>query len=139
MKIESTRLQTAQAEPLSKNEVLSLPSADVLAKRDASVSSGQNVVMGGKLNLPQGSVTKVNDALSESGSSLQFQLDQDAHKMVLYLKDSKTGEVLRQFPDKEALQISQQITEYLDAVKNRSASRGDALGKLSGMIMNTNA
>ena len=42
---------------------------------------------------------KANGFFSKNGNLLKFELDQDAGKMVFYLKDAQTGETLRQIPD----------------------------------------
>jgi flagellar protein FlaG len=83
-------------------------------------------------------VEKMNDVIKANGSEMQFQMDQDAGRMVLYLKDAKTGETLRQIPDKEALRISQQIDDYLEGLKTQNPKE-DAVGKLSGLMTDVKA
>jgi uncharacterized FlaG/YvyC family protein len=83
-------------------------------------------------------VEKVNSVLKQSDTELQFQFDKDAGKMVLYLKDAKTGETLRQIPGEAALRISKDIDTYLSGLKSHQNAK-DAVGQLSGLITDTKA
>jgi flagellar protein FlaG len=137
MKIDNAQALTAQSTPFVGRQV------DALAKRVSSEVTGETVVSApapqpesAKPQLTSEMVAQVNDAIKIDGSQLQFQLDQDAGKMVLYLKDAQTGETLRQFPDKEALRISKQIGDYLEGLKSHQNPK-DAVGSLSGLITDT--
>lgn len=45
---------------------------------------------------------------------LRFEKDEDTEKMVIFIKNSETGEVIRQIPSKEFIAISKHISEYLE-------------------------
>lgn len=81
-------------------------------------------------------VSQVNKVLKASGNDLEFKLDQDAGRMIVYLKDSQTGETLRQIPDETLLRISKNIGQYLDDL-NALASKKDGSLLLSGIITDT--
>jgi uncharacterized FlaG/YvyC family protein len=139
MKIDNAQSLTAQSFPFVGKDALSkvtTEALDVSNAKDSNEQASQSVGQPQPLS-PQ-TVTQANKMLKTSNSELQFQLDQDAGKMVLYLKDAKTGETLHQFPDKEALRISKQINDYLDGLKSHQQP-STALGKLSGLITDIKA
>lgn len=59
-------------------------------------------------------VKKLNDSMSSSSQSLQFSVDHDSKEIVVKLIDQNTGDVLRQIPTPEALQMAKAIDETLD-------------------------
>jgi uncharacterized FlaG/YvyC family protein len=140
MKIDNAQALTAQSSPFvgkdALSKVVTTVALDTSNAKKANEQASQSVSQPQSLSLQ--TVTQANKMLKTSNSELQFQLDQDAGKMVLYLKDSKTGETLHQFPDKEALRISKQINDYLEGLKSHQHSNG-AVGQLSGLITDTKA
>jgi flagellar protein FlaG len=60
------------------------------------------------------SVTRQIDTyLRSMNRSLQFRLDEGTGQMVVTLRDSETGEVIRQVPGEDALRIAQRIENGL--------------------------
>lgn len=57
-------------------------------------------------------VSRVNDALRETGQSLQFEMDEDSGRIVVRIVDTTTKEVLRQVPGRELLEISRAVERY---------------------------
>jgi flagellar protein FlaG len=143
MKIDNAQALTAQSTPFVGKEAALLAKAATPSAVSAT-SGGDATRLGASqpisLTQPpsQALVTEVNDVFKLNNSALQFQLDQDAGKMVLYLKDSQTGETLRQFPDEMTLRISKQINDYLESAKSYQNAK-DAVGQLSGLITDTKA
>jgi flagellar protein FlaG len=136
MKIDNSPALTTQSSPFVGKDASSAIKTVTPADAGATVSelnASQSVSEARPLT--QSQVSQVNDAFKANNSELQFQLDQGAGKMVLYLKDAKTGETLRQFPDKEALRMSKQIDDYLSGLKSHQNPK-DAVGQLSGLITN---
>lgn len=84
-------------------------------------------------------VEDVNAFFSKNANQLQFELDQDADKMVFYLKDAQTGETLRQIPDETVLRISKNINQFLETQQRQASSAVDASTLLSGLITDTRA
>lgn len=54
-------------------------------------------------------VDNINKFLQQSNKSIRFSVDTDTQKTVVKLVDSDTGDVLRQYPSKEMLEISKSI------------------------------
>ena len=80
-------------------------------------------------------VDKLNKAFSQVQNQIQFALDEKSGRMVFYMKDSGTGEVIRQIPDASLLKISQHISEYLEGVQ-QSPRKEASKSSLSGLIAN---
>jgi flagellar protein FlaG len=60
----------------------------------------------------QGAVDKINSAMKEINSNLQFSIDDDTKRVVVKVVESKTGEVIKQFPSEEALAIAKAIDRF---------------------------
>ncbi|BBP43124.1 flagellar protein FlaG [Thiosulfativibrio zosterae] len=76
-------------------------------------------------NLPQGAevqskekvdslLTGLNSQLQTLQSFLKFEKDEDNQKMVFFIKNSETGETIRQIPSQDLLDISKNISKYLE-------------------------
>lgn len=50
-----------------------------------------------------------NQKLADDGHEMRFEYDRDANRLIVRLVDSNTHEVLRQFPNDEALRAARQI------------------------------
>lgn len=59
----------------------------------------------------QNVVDSINKTLSQANKNIQFSVDSDTKKTVIKLMDTETGDVIRQYPSKEALAISQSIDQ----------------------------
>lgn len=59
----------------------------------------------------QNIVDGINRALKQADKNLEFSIDEDTKKAVIKLVDSETGDVIREFPSKEALAISHAIEQ----------------------------
>ena len=62
-------------------------------------------------------VENLNAQLEKLNNYLRFEKDEDTEKMVIMIKDSETNEVIRQIPSEAFLEISRNISEYLEANK----------------------
>ncbi|BBE49942.1 Flagellar protein [Ferriphaselus amnicola] len=60
----------------------------------------------------QGAVDKINSSMKEINSNLQFSIDNDTKRVVVKVVESKTGEVIKQFPSEEALSIAKAIDRF---------------------------
>lgn len=56
-------------------------------------------------------VDNINRALKQTGKNLEFSVDESTKKQMFKLKDSETGEVIRQYPTEEMLAISRAIDQ----------------------------
>ena len=59
----------------------------------------------------ESAVRELNQSMKASNSNLSFSVDQDTQQTVVSVMDSQTGEVIKQFPSKEAIAISKAIGE----------------------------
>ena len=66
----------------------------------------------------------LNEQLQTLQSFLKFEKDEDNQKMVFFIKNTETGETIRQIPNKELLTISKNISNYLEAVQQSSDLTG---------------
>ncbi len=63
------------------------------------------------------SVTKQIDSFLRSiGRTINFRVDPASGEMVVSVLDANTGEVIRQVPGEEALQLAQRIEDGLSAI-----------------------
>jgi flagellar protein FlaG len=64
-------------------------------------------------------VSKVKEAFQQSGSHLQIEVDQDLNRVVVKILSGESGEVIRQIPPQEVI----------DLAKNFSGSKGALFGE----------
>lgn len=74
----------------------------------------------------------VNEKVKALQSFLKFEKDEDTEKMVFSIKNSETGEVIRQIPSKQLLDVSKQISQYLDRVQQQAP--GDRTSTPVGLL-----
>jgi len=56
-------------------------------------------------------VDNINRALKQSSKNLEFSVDESTKRQMFKLKDSETGDVIRQYPTEEMLAISRAIDQ----------------------------
>lgn len=54
-------------------------------------------------------VDSINKAMKQTNSNLEFSVDKETNKTIIKVVESRTGEVIRQFPSEEVLAISRAI------------------------------
>lgn len=64
----------------------------------------------------QSAVDNINKALQQSGKTLEFSVDESTKLRVFHLKDTETGDVIRQYPSEEMLEISRSIDQFQQAL-----------------------
>ncbi|CAH1195963.1 Flagellin protein flaG [Candidatus Nitrotoga sp. BS] len=118
----------AQASPLAKvsNDRLASNSQSVVVSAPPSNSAAQSV---GPPAPPQLSAVQVaeqpvslaqlknvvndaNKALQQSNQSLEFSVDADTQKSIVKLIDTETGDLIRQFPSEQMLDIASAIGKF---------------------------
>ena len=77
-------------------------------------------------------LNSVNEKVKALQSFLKFEKDEDTEKMVFSIKNSDTGEVIRQIPSKELLEVSKQISQYLERVQQQAP--GDRTSTPVGLL-----
>lgn len=56
-------------------------------------------------------VAEMNRAMRQSNRSLEFSVDEESERVVVRLKDSETGELIRQIPSEETLAIARYLAD----------------------------
>lgn len=56
-------------------------------------------------------VDNINKSLKQANKNLEFSVDESTKKQMFKLKDSETGDVIRQYPTEEMLAISRAIDQ----------------------------
>ena len=59
----------------------------------------------------ENAVRNLNQSMKANNSNLAFTVDEETQQTVVSVMDSQTGEVIKQFPSKEAIAISKAIGE----------------------------
>ncbi|WP_066454225.1 flagellar protein FlaG [Castellaniella caeni] len=54
----------------------------------------------------------VNDSLKAWSTGMRFDMDEDAHQLVVSIVDSETGKVLRKIPSEAMLRIARMIAQF---------------------------
>lgn len=73
----------------------------------------------------------LNSQLQKLQNYLKFERDEDSDRMVIFIKDRETDEVIRQIPTQEFLAISKSIGQYLDMSKQVSEKISPPIGLLT--------
>ena len=83
----------------------------VVAPKGESVPVKQSQPEGRKPSVAEleRAVRDLNQSMKENNSNLAFVVDPDTEQTVVRVMDSTTGEVIKQFPSKEAIAIAKAI------------------------------
>ncbi|MCF6345040.1 MAG: flagellar protein FlaG [Thiomicrorhabdus sp.] len=73
----------------------------------------------------------LNTELKQLQNYMKFERDKDSQNMVVFIKDSETGELIRQIPTQEFLNISKTITQFLEMQKQSSEKISPPVGMLT--------
>lgn len=57
----------------------------------------------------QDAVDHINNAMRQNNSNVEFTIDKDSKRTIIKVIESKTGEVIRQYPSEEVLAIAHAI------------------------------
>ncbi len=61
---------------------------------------------------------RLQDLARASRRQLEFRVDQDSNRVVISVRDERTGELIRQIPDATALRISQRLESQAEALRH---------------------
>jgi flagellar protein FlaG len=64
---------------------------------------------------------KINDEMQAWSTQVQFSIDPDTHRVVVSIKDSKTGDVIETIPSETVLHIAKMITKMQGTAIQASA------------------
>jgi len=82
------------------------------AKAVAAITPAQNAPVQPSSEELNSAVAAINQAMQQSNQSLEFSVDTDAHRTVVRMVDTSTGELIRQFPSEATLAISRGIEQF---------------------------
>ena len=66
------------------------------------------------------SVSKLNEMMDAGGRGLSFALDEKLGQAIIYVKNSQTGEVVRQIPNEVVVRIAHGIEDLKGLLHNES-------------------
>ncbi|KJV05955.1 hypothetical protein VZ94_14535 [Methylocucumis oryzae] len=66
-------------------------------------------------------VKNINDFFQMSRRTMQFSVSENTGKMVIEIKDETTGELIRQIPSEEILQLEKKLDEVQGLLFSRKA------------------
>lgn len=65
-------------------------------------------------------VNTLNAQMTQFANYLRFEKDTDSDKMVVFIKNGETDEIIRQIPTQEFLAMSKNINQYLEMRQSQS-------------------
>lgn len=86
----------------------------------------------------QSAVQNANQAMQESNKNLAFSIDTDTKQTVVKLMDTKTGDVIGQFPTHQMLEISKAIGLMQEQLQQASITRAP-VQSTQGMLIKQQA
>ena len=97
--------------------VSSAPASEPVAHPGNSVSPAPRaataaVSQGEQRERMQAVAQQLRDYLRSNGRDLEFRVDADTDSMVITVREAATGEVIRQIPSEEALQMRRYLDEW---------------------------
>jgi flagellar protein FlaG len=84
------------------------PGTSVPTPRAANVEATQGEVRQRMAAVAQ----QMREYLRSNGRDLEFRVDTDTHAMVITVREAASGEVIRQIPSEEALQMRHYLDEW---------------------------
>ena len=86
----------------------------------------------------KGAVKQLNAAVQSVRRELEFSVDEDSGRTIVKVTDSKTGDVIRQMPAEEALEVSRHIKAFVES-RGSTAETGGQSEEALGIIMKVQA
>jgi len=85
---------------------------------DSNLSNGQQ---GKTKEQVDNALKNINNFFQMSKRTMQFSMNESTGKMVIEIKDEKTGEVIRQIPSEEVLQLEKKLDEVQGLLFSKKA------------------
>lgn len=87
---------------------------DSLAREgDGKAEAGKDATKHSQDNI-RAAVKEVNDYIKDVRRDLVFQVDESTHELVVKVKDRESGDVIRQIPSEEVLQLVQRLKDIAE-------------------------
>lgn len=113
--------ETSSIVSLNGNSPANIASAASSGKLDQNqLASDDNTKQPSPADV-EGAVKNANHFLEQISRELRFERSETDGKMVVQVKDQKTGEVIRQFPSEEMLKISKDLEKMTGLLFKDSA------------------
>ncbi|MDO9103930.1 MAG: flagellar protein FlaG [Methylovulum sp.] len=109
---------------LGQDTVPLAPASGVTGKvsRTSNESSDMpNEQLGKAKEQVDNALKNINDFFQMSKRTMQFSINEDTGKMIVEIKDEKTGEVIRQIPSEEVLQLEKKLDEVQGLLFSKKA------------------
>jgi flagellar protein FlaG len=92
------------------------PEADVAPAAGSQKSGDADAGAPGQEGAPQDpldkALAKINKQMEAWSTQATYSIDKDTHRVVVSIKDSNTGDVIRTIPSETALRIAKMITKF---------------------------
>jgi flagellar protein FlaG len=113
------------------------PDAGTAPVGSSTVPTGSTSVGGATVTASQirEAVKSSNQVFSQTGSNVELAYDNKAQETVIKLVDTKSGQVLRQYPSKEVLAIAQALGEVQDQISSRNITTQSAGEVVKGILI----
>lgn len=69
----------------------------------------------------QEAISKLNDMMVSSGRGVSFAMDEKLGRPIIYVKNSQTGEVIRQLPNEVVVRIAHGIEDLKGLLHNKAS------------------
>ena len=80
-------------------------------------------------------VSQLNDSLQNIQRNLEFRVDEDIGRIVINVRDKETGELVRQIPSEEVLQLAKNLHAASERFNERTDSHSQST--TGGVILRT--
>lgn len=125
-----TELAVSAQEAQNTNQLTSLAKEKASNRDEAFITDAQSPKDTSQV------LNRLNESLKSLQSYVQFERDQDTEKMVFFVKNSETDEIIRQIPSSELLEISKNITRYLESAMQSPATDQAKPAMPTGLLTN---
>ena len=86
----------------------------------------------------KGAVQQLNATVQSVRRELEFSVDEESGRTIVTVTDSSTGDVIRQMPAEEALEVSRHIKAFVES-RDATTETGGQSEKALGIIMKVQA
>lgn len=115
---QDARTQAKNASGGGQGESALFDINEILAKDAQAQQKNADKSETGEDNLPQ-AVEDVQSFFRAQNRNLVFAVDQETQRSVVTVKDSESGDVIRQIPSEEILQLAERIKAFQEDIDSR--------------------
>lgn len=90
-----------------------VPTANAAKNGGADSATSGNAQQSPNEKLPlEKALEKINESMEAWSTQAEFSIDPDTHRVVISIKDTKTGDTIKTIPSETVLRIAKMITEF---------------------------